>query len=81
MIPCESSSESSVGKEAWDCGKGSQEEVWDMCVRSETKTDVIKTMIEDSKYFGASKQDTVLRLREKFNMTQNQADEVIKEYW
>lgn len=59
----------------------SQEEVWDMRVRSETKTAVIKTMIEDSKYFGASKQDTVLRLRERFNMTQDQADEMIKEYW
>lgn len=59
----------------------SQEEVWDMRVRSERKEAAIKTTIEDSKYFGATKQDTVLRLREKFNIPQNEADEMIKEYW
>lgn len=59
----------------------SQEEVWDMHVRSERKEAAIKTTIEDSKYFGATKQDTVLRLREKFNIPQDEADEMIKEYW
>lgn len=45
------------------------------------KEAAIKKTIEDSKYFGATKQDTVLRLREKFNIPQNEADEMIKEYW
>jgi len=45
------------------------------------KEAAIKTTIDDSKYFGATKQDTVLRLREKFNIPQNEADELMKEYW
>lgn len=49
-----------------------------MHVRSEKKEAAIKATIEDGRYFGASRQDTVLRLREKINMFRNEADEMIK---
>ncbi|KAI4451518.1 hypothetical protein C823_006078 [Eubacterium plexicaudatum ASF492] len=56
----------------------SQEEIWDMHVRSREKEAAVRTMIEDGRYFGASREATVERLREKFNLSQDDADNMVK---
>lgn len=62
----------------------SQEEIWDMHVESQKKEAAkeasIRTMIEDGKYYGASRQEIAERLKEKFNISQSDADRMIKEY-
>lgn len=59
----------------------SQEEVWDMQVRSREKEASIKTMIEEGKYYGASEQEIAERLKERFNISQDDADRTVKEYY
>ena len=59
----------------------SQEEIWDMHMRSREKEVAVRTMIEDGKYFGASREATAERLREKFNLSQDDADNMVKKYW
>ena len=59
----------------------SQEEIWDMHMRSREKEVAVRTMIEDGRYFGASREATAERLREKFDLSQDDADNMIKKYW
>ena len=62
----------------------SQEEIWDMHVRSREKEAAeeaaVRTMIEEGRYFGASREATVERLREKFNLSQDDADNMVKSF-
>ncbi len=59
----------------------SQEEAWDMHVRSERREASIKTMIEAGKDFGVSMEDTMKKIIEKFNISESYARQKIKEYW
>lgn len=58
-----------------------EEEIWDMHVRSREKEVAIKTVIEEGRHYGASKEYTTERIREKFNISQNNADIMMKRYW
>lgn len=59
----------------------SEEEIWDMHVRSREKEAAIKTAIEEGRHYGASKEGTTERIREKFSISQNDADIMMKRYW
>lgn len=63
----------------------SREEVWDMHVRNREKEAAeeaaIRTTIEEDKHFGASRERTAERVREKFNLSPNDADDMVKRYW
>ncbi len=52
-----------------------------MSIRSAEKNAAIKTTIEDGKYYGATKQDIVMRIMEKFGISQSDADQMIEAYW
>ncbi len=63
----------------------SQEEVWDMHVRNRekeaAKDAAIRTTIKEDRHFGASREGTAERIREKFNLSTNDADDMVKRYW
>ncbi|MCI9021911.1 MAG: hypothetical protein HFH32_14505 [Eubacterium sp.] len=59
----------------------SQEEAWDMHIKSQRKEEAVKTTIEDGKYYGASRQDTLSRIMEKFSIPHDDADRLMREYW
>ncbi len=59
----------------------SQEEVWDMQLRNERREAAVITTIEDGKYYGASRRDTLLRVMEKFSIPKEDADRLMTEYW
>lgn len=63
----------------------SEDEIMEMYTRSERREaaldSAIKTTIEEGRYYGATKQDTAVRIREKFNISQDDADAMIKKYW
>ncbi len=40
----------------------------------------IRTAVEEGRHYGASKKGTAERIREKFNISQNEADDMIKIY-
>ena len=40
----------------------------------------IRTAVEEGSHYGASKEGTAERIREKFNISQNEADDMIKIY-
>lgn len=63
----------------------SQEEAWDMHIKSQRREAAeeasVKTTIEDGKYYGASRQDTLSRIMEKFSIPHDDADRLMREYW
>ncbi len=67
----------------------SQEEIWDMHIKSEkkkaaekaAKKAAIRTTIEEGRHFGASREVTAERIREKFNISKDDAEHMIKIYW
>ena len=63
----------------------SQEEIWDMHIKSEKKKAAekaaIRTTIEEGRHFGASREVTAERIREKFNISKDDAEHMIKIYW
>lgn len=59
----------------------SQEEVWDMRVRSKEKEAAIKTTIEDGRDYGIPKEDVLSKLRHKYELSEMDALEKIELYW
>lgn len=63
----------------------SQEEVWDMHVRSREKEAAeeaaIKTTIEDGQDYGITKEDVLHKLRYKFELSESDALKKIEMYW
>ncbi len=59
----------------------SQEEVWDMRVRSKEKVAAIKTTIEDGRGYGIPKEDVLSKLRHKYELSEMDALEKIELYW
>lgn len=63
----------------------SQEEIWDMHVRSRkkeaAKEAAVRTTIEEGRYFCASREGTAERIIGKFNISQDDIDDLIKRYW
>lgn len=55
----------------------SQEEVWDMRVRSKEKEAAIKTTIEDGRDYGIPKEDVLSKLRHKYELSEMDALEKI----
>ena len=49
--------------------------------RMEGRTEGIKSLIETCQDFNASKEDTILKLIEKFSISQEDAAEYIAKYW
>ena len=50
-------------------------------VREEFREEGIKNLIEACKDLGASKEDTMVRLKEKCTLTENEAKEYLEKYW
>ena len=59
----------------------SQEEVWDMRERRLKKEAAVRATIEEGRHYGASRERTAERIREKFSISQNDADDMLKRYW
>lgn len=63
----------------------SQEEVWDMHVRSREKEAAkeasIRTMIEAGREFGVSQEDILEKIIDKFGLTRSFAHQKMEEYW
>lgn len=59
----------------------SQEEAWDMRIRSERKETAIKTTIEEGKDYGVQKEDIVEKLRRKYKLSELDAKEKLELYW
>ena len=59
----------------------SQEEVWDMQVRSVRKEAAVKTTIEDGRDYGIPKEDILMKLRCKYELSEMDARKKIELYW
>lgn len=59
----------------------SQEEVWDMHVRSERKEAAIKTTIEDGQDYGIPKEEVLIKLKCKYGLSEIDAKQQIELYW
>ena len=59
----------------------SQEEVWDMHVRSERKEAAIRTTIEDGQDYGIPKEEILVKLKCKYGLSEMDAKKQIELYW
>lgn len=58
-----------------------QEEIWEIHVRSERRDAAIRTAVEMCQDFGMSILETVEKIAAKFNLSKDDAEEEVNEYW